>query len=49
MNCSHGSDEDSICMLCIREGEGKPSEPKKEEAKSWEDCMSEIDWSPWED
>ncbi len=42
MTCEHGVDEDSFCMLCCREGEGKPP-PKKDPPKTWEECMEEDD------
>jgi len=42
--CEHGCE--GVCMLCIREGEGKPtSSDDDKEPMSFEDCMTEPE--PW--
>lgn len=45
-SCNHGVSFSSVCMLCIREGEGKPSSEKDDKpAKTFEECMTEPE--PW--
>ena len=42
--CEHGCE--GACMLCVREGEGKPvSSHDDRETMSFEDCMTESE--PW--
>lgn len=37
--CEHGCE--GICMLCIREGEGKQVEKPTPEGKTWEECQDD--------
>jgi hypothetical protein len=44
-SCDHGVEEGAFCMLCCREGEGKPASPEREEPRTFEECMTEPE--PW--
>lgn len=51
MNCEHGVDVDSFCMLCCREGEGKPAVKDDRPPMTFEEAMSRPlpGENPWDD
>lgn len=44
MPCEHGVEDGEPCMLCCREGEGKPAPDKKEPARTWEEAHEGTQW-----
>jgi hypothetical protein len=48
--CDHGVHVDHFCMLCCREGEGKPASKDESPPMSFEECMSQPGpgESPWD-